>query len=93
MREMYFDDGTNVITSNGGLEVMFTFLSDLDEDIFNKVVAVSVSKMSDMDLMYTYSMNDETTMLPARYKNIQNELVRRGLKDLPLVSLNDSLLN
>lgn len=93
MREMYFDDGTNVITSNGGLEVMFTFLSDLDEDIFNKVVAVSVSKMSDMDLMYTYSMNDETTMLPARYKNIQNELVRRGLKDLPLVSLNDSLFN
>ena len=89
-KEKYFDDGTEMIVSNGGLEFMLTFLEDLEEPLMEKVV--SVSKMSNLTLLELYRDNSIDTMLSAKYMNIQNELVMRGLINKPLVNLNNGTL-
>ena len=87
MKEKIFDDGTQIMTSNGGLDFMFTFLEDLDEPIFEKVT--SFKKMSNLTLLELYRNNSTETMVSARYWNLQNEMATRGLLDMPLVNLND----
>jgi hypothetical protein len=86
----FFEDGTSFIVDENSLEMMFSFLEDLDEPIVEKIL--SVREMSNLTLLELYRNNSFETMLSARYMNIQNELVRRGLKDMPIVDLNNGTI-
>ena len=89
-KERYFDDDTQLMTSNGGLEFMLTFMQDLDEPILKKLQ--SVKEMSDLTLLEFHRLNNIDTMNPHKYANIQNELVRRGLLDKSIVNLDTAML-
>ncbi len=86
----YFDDDTQLMISNDGLEFMLTFMEDLEEETYERLQ--SVKDMTDLTLLDFYRLNNIDTMNPHKYANIQNELVRRGLLHKPLVNLNNGLL-
>jgi len=86
----FFEDGTELIIDENSMDMMFTFLEDFDDPIREKIL--SVKEMSDLTLLELYRANNFQSMLSARYFNIQNELVRRGLKDMKIVDLNNATL-
>jgi len=84
-KEHCFEDDTEIMISNGGLDFMLTFLGDMEEPIREKIL--SFKEMSNLTLLELYSSNSEQTMLSARYWNLHNELVSRGLLYADYLSL------